>query len=144
MPDKNTLRVRYRTDPAWPGIVQVDCSGIATDAAQPQYWAAMRSAKGVASLVSVFNFTRAVICYRSPPKLTPGAPQQKPGAIVCLPEQYQQLARRAALLSDLGIRRAVFLSQAVALDWAASEVRLSLLISPPLQRVLSDSADQGL
>ena len=144
MPDRNTLKVRYRTDPAWPGIVQVDCSGIATDAAQPQYWAAMRSAKGVASLVSVFNFTRAVICYRSPPKLTPGAPQQKPGAIVCTPEQYPQLSRRASLLSDLGIRRAVFLSQGLALEWAASEVRLALQVSPPLQRVLSDSADQGL
>ena len=119
------LDIRYRVDPAWPDIVRVSMTGLVTDAALPQFWAALRSPLGAASIVSVFDFRRAVVAYGSPPRLVPGAPQQKPGAFLCGSEQYQLLLRRSAQLSDLGVRRAVFCSEALALDWAAEEVRLA-------------------
>ena len=122
----NTLDVRYRTDAAWHGIVQVQIVGLVTDAALPQFWAALESPLGASSLVSVFDFRKAVVAYGSRPRMVPGAPQQKAGAFLCGPSQYELLLRRAAMLNDLGVRRGVFCSPDLALEWAADEVRLAL------------------
>ena len=113
--------VRYRTDDTFPGIVRVSISGLVTDASLKQFWDVLQSPLGAASLVSVFDFRAAVIAYRSPPRMVPGAPQQRPGAFLCGAEQYQLLVRRAAQLSALGVRRAVFCSESLALEWAAEE-----------------------
>ena len=116
-----TVNVRYCTDPLWPGIVQVQIVGLVLDAALLQFWAALQTPLGAAALVSIFDFRRAVVAYRNPPRLVPGAPQQKPGAFICGPDQYELLVRRAAQLSDLGVRRAVFCSELLALEWAREE-----------------------
>ena len=116
-----TLDVRYHTDAGWPGIVRVQITGLVTDAALRDFWAALRSPVGAASMVSVFDFRRAVVAYREPPRLVPGAPQQKPGAFLCGPDQYEILVQRAALLNDLGVRRAVFCSEELALEWVLEE-----------------------
>ena len=121
-----TMTVRYRTDAAWPGIVQIDCVGLATDATLPTYWAALNSPLGTASVVSVFDYTKSVIAYKNAPRLVPGAPQLKPGCFVCLPEQYGMLQERCAALNALGLRRQAFLRRELALEWAAEQVRLSL------------------
>lgn len=118
-----TLDVRYRTDAAWPGIVRVQIIGLVTDAALGQFWAALRSPLGAASMVSVFDFRRAVVAYCRRPRMVPGAPPQKAGAFLCGPEQYEVLAQRAAQLNAIGVRRGVFCSEDLALQWAADEVR---------------------
>lgn len=116
-----TLDVRYCTDPAWPGVVRVTITGLVLDSALLQFWAALNTPLGAAALVSVFDFRRAVVAYRRPPRLIPGAPQQKPGAFLCGPDQYELLMHRASQLSDLGVRRAVFCSESLALEWALEE-----------------------
>lgn len=116
-----TLDVQYYVDPALPGIVRVELTGLVTDAALPAFWAALSSPIGAAACVSLFDFRRAVVAYREPPRLVPGAPQQKPGAFLCGTDQYELLAQRAAQLSDLGVRRAVFCSEELALEWVLEE-----------------------
>jgi len=128
------LDVTYRTDAAWPGIVRVQITGLVTDLALQHFWAALRSPLGAASMVSVFDFRQAVVAYRDPPRLVPGAPQQKAGAFLCGPEQYEVLAQRAAQLNALGVRRGVFCSEDLALQWAADEVRLARAKSRPYTR----------
>ena len=113
--------VRYRTDDNYPGIVRVDIAGLVTDASLQRFWDVLSSPIGAASLVSVFDFRRSVVAYRSPPRMVEGAPQQKPGAFLCNLGQYEVLLRRSAQLSSLGVRRAVFCSEALALEWAAEE-----------------------
>ena len=132
-----TMKVSYRSDPAWPGIVQIDCVGLATDATLPAYWAALESPLGAASVVSVFDYTKAVIAYKRAPRLVPGAPQLKPGCFVCLPEQYWMLDDRCAVLNGLGLRRQAFLRRDLALEWAAEQVRLSLARQERHMRELS-------
>ena len=135
-----TLDVRYRTDPAWPGIVLVTLVGLVLDADLAQFWAVMETPIGAASLVSVFDFRRAVIGYCSPPKLNFGAPQSKPGAFLCGPDQYEILVMRAAQLNDLGVRRGVFCSPGLAFQWAADEAHLFLAKSAPCTDVRSARA----
>ena len=129
-----TLDVRYRTDAGWPGIVRVQVTGLVTDAALRELWATLRSPLGEAALVSVFDFRRAVVAFCHAPRMVPGAPQQKPGAFLSTPEQYEVLVRRAAQLNALGVRRGVFCSEDLALQWAADEVRLARAKSRPYTR----------
>lgn len=130
----NTLDIRYRVDPNRPGIVIVTIKGLVTDAALPAFWAALESPVGAASLVSVFDFRGAVLAYRNPPRLVPGAPQQKAGVFLSSTGQYEILLRRAAQLNELGVRRGVFCSMGLALEWAGDEVRLALAKSAPYMR----------
>lgn len=118
MPDR-LLSVRYCMET--PGVVRVTLVGLVTDAALPKFWAVMETPTGAASVVSVFDFRRAVIAYRLEPKLNFCMPQSKPGAFLCGPDQYQLLVRRAAQLNFLGVRRAVFCSEPLALEWALEE-----------------------
>ena len=119
-----SLRVRYR--PAAPGVVTVECVGLIVDASLPRFWVALDSPVGAASVVSVFDFTRAIVAYRRAPRLVPGAPQLKPGCFVCSPTQYPMLLARAAAIASLGVVRQVFLTQPLALEWALEEVHRSL------------------
>ncbi len=135
-----SLTVRYRSNERYPGVIEIDCIGLVTDASVEAFWAALESPQGLASVVSVFNFTQAITTYRRPPRLVQGAPQMKPGCYVCRPDQYDAMWSRSELFNSLNVRRAVFLSQALALEWAVSEVRLGLSRSPPLQRAQPDSA----
>ena len=120
-----TLGVQHRTDPAWPGILRVELTGLVVDGARPRLWAPLSTPDGEASLVSLFDFRKAVVAFRGPPTMVPGAPQWKPGAFLCGKDQYELLVCRAAVLNDLGVRRAVFCSEPLALEWAAEEVRLA-------------------
>ena len=129
------LSVKYRL--VLHGVVLVTLTGLVTDAVLPQMWAVMETPMGAASVVSVFDFRRAVIAYRSAPKLNFGVPQSKPGAFLCLPDQYEVLVIRAAQLNAIGVRRGVFCSEPLALEWAADEARLTLAESMPCNRARS-------
>lgn len=135
-----SLSVRYRSNESYPYVIEVDCIGLVTDASLEAFWTALESPQGLASLVSVFNFTQAITTYRGPPRLVQGKPQLKPGCYVCRPDQYDAMWSRSEIFNSLNVRRAVFLSQSLALEWALAEVRLGLSISPPLQRAQPDSA----
>lgn len=128
------VQVRSRLDAAWPGIVRVQITGLVTDAALKDFWAELRAPMGAASMVSVFDFRQAVVAFRHAPRLAPNAPQQKAGAFLCTPEQYEVLVQRAAQLNALGVRRGVFCSEDLALQWAADEVRLTRAKSRPYIR----------
>jgi hypothetical protein len=128
------LEVRSHIDAAWPGIVRVQITGLVTDRALKDFWATLRSPLGAASMVSVFDFRQALVAFRHPPRLVPGAPQQKAGAFLCTPEQYEVLMQRALQLNALGVRRGVFCSEDLALQWAADEVRLARAKSRPYTR----------
>ena len=119
----STLSVRYSLDPQLPGIVRVTLVGLVVDASLLQFWVALDSPTGAASLVSVFDFRRAVVAYRLPPQLSPGTSRQKPGCFLCGLDQYELLLRRSAQLSALGVRRAVFCSEPLALEWCQEEVQ---------------------
>lgn len=119
----NRLNVQYRVDACAPGVVMVTVTGLVNEAALADFWRVLDSPLVADSLASVFDFRRAVMAFRMPPRIVAGAPQQKPGCFLCSPGQYQVLLGRAALLNDLGVRRAVFCSPDAALEWAAQEAR---------------------
>lgn len=141
---KLPLSVRHRTIEGREGVIGVECVGLITDASIRVFWQMLREPDAVRSAVSMFDVRKAIIAYRSPPRLVAGAPQLKPGAYVCRPDQYDVLADRCEYFNALNVRRAVFLSWPVALDWALSEVRLLRESTPPLQRAPRDSAFQDL
>lgn len=145
MPTKKLpLFVRQINTESHKGVIAVEVSGLVTDSSIPIFWKMLRSAEMSRSAVSIFDVRKAIIAYREPPKLVAGAPQLKPGCYVCRPEDYDVLATRCGYFNALNVRRAVFLSWAVALEWSLSEVRLLHAESPPLQRAPSDNATQGL
>ena len=120
-----------------PGVLRIDCAGLVTDSSLARFWEALGGSAGVLARVVLFDFRNALLAYGSPPKLVPGAPQLRPGAMLGLPEQFDRMTERAATLNGLGVRRAAFCSEQMALEWCADQAHLSLSVFPTSQRVRS-------
>jgi len=79
-------------------------------------------ARGGAETVTVFDLRRATTLYTGPGDASMLQAQQRaPAAIVCSPTDYAMFSQRVSTLDALGVRRALFCSLALALEWAAMQ-----------------------
>lgn len=122
-----------RTSSPLPGVLRIDCVGLVTDASLQRFWGILDDPVAMLARVVMFDFRLAVLAYSKPPVLAPGAPQLRPGAMLGLPEQFDRLTRRSATLNALGVRRAAFCSERMALEWCADQAHLSLAVFPTLR-----------
>ena len=100
------------------GVVQVDYFGLFTDAAASDLVQKARE-ECERALVHVARFDRAVITCDVRAAAREGFKgSYAPGAMVCRPDQYPEIAAMCAALSEAGILRLVFLNYLEALQWA--------------------------
>ena len=104
------------------GVCTVRYVGVVPDRCLIEFW--MRPPVAAALL---FDFLGAVIAYRAPflPETLDAQRAGPPAAILCNAGDYELFARRADALNALGVRRMVFLSAPLALEWASMQARLS-------------------
>ena len=119
------------------GVSTVRYAGVVTDRCLVEFWSRPPAAAAI-----LFDFRGAVIAYRAP-FLSETLDAQRagpPAAILCNAGDYELFARRADALNALGVRRAVFLSAALALEWASMQATLSRARSTSRTRALDAPA----
>ena len=119
------------------GVATVRYAGVVPDRCLIEFWRHPPAAAAI-----LFDFRVAVIAYRSP-VFTGTLDAQRagpPAAILCNAGDYELFARRADALNALGVRRMVFLSAALALEWASMQARLSRARSTSRTRALDAPA----
>ena len=104
------------------GVSIVRFTGIVTNRCLVEFW---RRPPLVAAIL--FDFLGAVITYRVPvsPETLDAQRAGPPAAILCNAGDYELFARRADALNAVGVRRMVFLSAPLALEWTSMQARLS-------------------
>ncbi len=104
-------------------VLVVAYAGLVTNATVHSHWTSCEWLG-----VTVFDFRRATTIYTSTPTDANilRAQRSTPAAIVCTDVDHPMFAQRADALNALGVRRMVFLSLALALEWAREKGVLSL------------------
>lgn len=126
------------------GLVQVDYFGMFTDAAAATLVQKARE-ECERARVHIARFDRAVITCDVKSVASKGFKGSRaPGAMVCRPDQFEEIAAMCSALSAAGALRLAFLDYSLALAWAdalasdlsSQESALSLYAKHPLE--LSD------
>lgn len=135
MPTKELrgVSVTYREVPSSrSGVIEVEYSGLLTDAAVPYLWAdlVVRTAEVSALVLRVH---RALTVYRTFPEAPAWVGRVCPGAIICRIDQYAVFSQFAESLAARGVVRGVFLQshEHLAIEWAEEEAHSARAISEP-------------
>ena len=102
-------------------MLLVSYVGLVTNRTVVDYWCT------APLVVTAFDFRRATLLYTGTPTEPDVlcAQQAAPAAIVCAPDAYEMFSQRVSTLNALGVRRALFCSLALALEWAEMQAHLS-------------------